>query len=333
MSYSTPSEPDQVLPVYSARDLIASDGANLGDPLGLADDLIAGDVYQLSVGVERASLALTVPDEGAFLIAPETEAGHVGASVALDSCVTFMSPDGAVVEALLLVEHGHDDHSVCDLHVYSLAEMSPRVAYAVVAIDRDAAHMRFAEAACVSFTQGTHITMANGSQRAIEELGTGDRVLTRDHGVQPIRWIGQRTVRAHGAFAPIRIRQGTLNNSRDLIVSPNHRLFVYQRSDQLGVGRAEVLVRAKHLLDGEAVTQTAGGFVDYYQILFDRHEIIYAEGIAVETFLVDHTTRSALPHDVPLGGNGTGNDRAVELNERHLRAHRAAEILRKASVG
>lgn len=333
LSNLTPPEPDQILPVYAARDLIASDGANLGDPLGLAEELIAGDVYLLSIGVERASLALTIQGEGAFFIAPTTEAGRVGASVTLDSCVTFMSPDGAVVEALLLVEHGPDGRSVCDLHVYPLAEMSPRISYGIVAIDRDTAQMRFAEAACVSFTQGTHITMADGSQRAVEDLGIGDRVLTRDHGVQPIRWIGQRTVRAHGASAPIRIRQGALNNSRDLIVSPNHRLFVYQRSNQLGVGRAELLVKAKHLLDGDAVRRTPGGFVDYYQMLFDRHEIVYAEGIAVETFRVDHSTRRALPHDAPIRDNVIENDRAVELSERHLRPHRAAELLRRASVG
>lgn len=302
MSISVPSEFNRILPVHSARDLVASDGANLGDTLGLADDLVAGDVYQLSLGVQRACLALTSTENGSFLIAPSTEAGRVGAAVTLDSCVTFMSSDGAVVEGLLLIEHGADGMSTSDIHVYPLAEMSPRIHYAIVAIDRDSAMIRFAEAACVSFTRGTRITMADGSQQPVERLRIGDRVLTRDHGVQPVRWIGQRTVRAHGAFAPIRIRQGALNNARDLVVSPNHRLFVYQCRDRVGAGRPEVLVKAGHLLDGDAVTRTPGGFAEYYQILFERHEIVYAEGIAAATFLVDRTTRSALPLDVPVQG-------------------------------
>ena len=327
------SEPDQILPVYAGRDLIASDGANLGDPLGPAEELIAGDIYQLSIGAERAGLALEIDDEGAFHIAASTEAGHVGAGVALNSCITFMSPDGAVVEVLLLVEFAPDGRSIGNVHAYPLAEMSSRIPYAIVAIDQDTARLRFAESTCVSFTRGTQITLADGAQRAVEDLVIGDRVLTRDHGVQPIRWLGQRTVRAHGAFAPIRISAGTLNNVRDLVVSPNHRLFIYQRSDELGVGRAEVLVKARHLLDGGAVTRTPGGFVDYYQLLFDRHEIVYAEGIAVETFLIDHTTRSALPPDMEAQSDDPGTDRAVELDERHLRAKRAAELLRRASVG
>ena len=332
MPTSIPPDPNRIQPVYAARDLVASDGANLGDPLGCAEELVAGDVYQLPIGVLCSSLVLTTCENGSFLIAPSTVAGHVGAAVTLDSCVTFMSPDGAVVEALLLSEFAPDG-SICNIHIYPLAEMSPRSDYTIVAIDRDTAMTRFADTTCVSFTRGTHVTMADGSQRPVEDLAVGDRVLTRDHGVQPIRWIGQRTVRAQGAFAPIRIREGALNNARDLIVSPNHRLFVYQRSDRLRAGRAEVLVKAKHLLDGDTVTRTSGGFVDYYQMLFDRHEIIYAEGIAAETFLVDRTTRRALPLDLPVQRNDGGSTRAVELDPRHFRSEHAADLLRKASIG
>lgn len=327
-----PPDPCRILPVHGARDLVASDGANLGDPLGRAEDLVAGDVYQLSIGAVCSSLALAVCENGSFVVAPTTEAGRVGAAVTLDSCVTFMSPNGAVVEALLLSEWGPDG-SVYDIHVYSLAEMSPRTDYAVVAIDRDTATTRFAEMTCVSFTRGTHVTMADGSQRAVEHLNTGDRVLTRDHGVQQIRWIGRRTVRALGAHAPIWIREGALNNARNLIVSPNHRLFVYQRNDRLGAGRAEVLVKASHLLDGDAVTRRSGGFVDYYQMLFDRHEIIYAEGIAVKTFLVDHVTRRALPLDVPVESNAGQSTYAIELDHRHFRWERATDLLRRACIG
>ncbi|SFH34583.1 Hint domain-containing protein [Palleronia marisminoris] len=332
MPASIPPNPYRILPVHGARDLIASDGANLGDPLGPAEDLVAGDVYQLSIGAVCSSLVLSPCENGSFHVAPSSEVGRAGAAITLDSCVTFMSPDGSVVEALLLSEF-RPGGSICDIHIYPLAEMSPRSDYAIVAIDRDTAMTRFAETTCVSFTRGTHVTMANGSQRAIEHLNTGDRILTRDHGVQPIRWIGRRTVRALGALAPIRIRKGALNNSRDLIVSPNHRLFVYQRKDRLGAGRAEVLVKASHLLDGDAVTRTCGGFVDYYQMLFDRHEIIYAEGIAAETFLVDHTTRRALPLDVPVESNAGESTYAIELDHRHFRSERATDLLRRASIG
>ena len=57
----------------------------------------------------------------------------------------------------------------------------------------------------------------------------GDRVLTSDDGVQAIRWIGVTTLRATGALAHIVIEAGALNNEHDLVVSPDHRLFIYQR--------------------------------------------------------------------------------------------------------
>ena len=62
-----------------------------------------------------------------------------------------------------------------------------------------------------------------------------------------------------GEFTPICIKAGTLNNDNDLIVSPDHRLFIYQRSDELGAGRAELLVKVRYLLNGDTVfTQTGG---------------------------------------------------------------------------
>ena len=79
---------------------------------------------------------------------------------------------------------------------------------------------------------------------------------------------------------------------------PNHRLFVWQRQDMLGTGRAEVMVKAAHLINGSTITRLEGGFFDGFQILLDRHEILYAEGIAVESLMVTGQTRPALPEAI-----------------------------------
>tara|TARA_B110000967_G_scaffold63843_1_gene65749 strand:+ start:73 stop:369 length:297 start_codon:yes stop_codon:yes gene_type:complete len=91
-----------------------------------------------------------------------------------------------------------------------------------------------------------------------------------------------------------------------LLVSPDHRLFVYQRQDKLGAGRSEVLVKVRHLVNGDSVYRHDGGFVDYFQLLFDKHQIIYAEGIAAESLQIDPRTRAAVPEDVRVAsGNST----------------------------
>ena len=53
---------------------------------------------------------------------------------------------------------------------------------------------------------------------------------------------------------------------------------------ELLFGESEVLVAAKHLVDGKLVTQDEGGDVTYIHMMFDEHEVVYAEGAATESF-------------------------------------------------
>lgn len=151
---------------------------------------------------------------------------------------------------------------------------------------------------CISFARGTLITLANGAQKPIEDMQPGDRVLTRDHGGQPVRWIGRATLRAVGPFAPVVITMGTLGNAGDLIVSQHHRMFLYQRQKAAGLATSELLVQAKHLVDGERVFLREGGYVDYLSLVFDRHEIIYAEGVPAESLMVNDATVNRLPGEL-----------------------------------
>jgi hypothetical protein len=57
-------------------------------------------------------------------------------------------------------------------------------------------------------------------------------------------------------------------------------------------------VQAKHLVDGETVFIREGGFTDYFSLVFDRHEIIYAEGIPAESLMVNDATVSRLPPEI-----------------------------------
>lgn len=333
----TAIKPAQSIRVYQALDFTVVNGANLGDPVSFADELDLDDTYELRRNAKTCRLSLIAEAGGHFSIAEDTELGRKGADVHLDSCLTLMSANGSTTEMLVLVEvDGNGD--VADVYALPLAPISPRVGYALVGFDHDVARQKYAEVACVSFTRGTHITMSSGAQKPVEDLQVGDAILTRDDGVQKLCWIGQSTVRAVGDFAPIRIRAGALHNENDLLVSPDHRLFIYQRSDKLGAGRAELLIRARHLVNGDSVVLQEGGFVDYFQLLFDEHQIIYAEGIAAETLLVDTRTRQALPEEVTrtltrdAAGHDTRPHQDFEVEENLLKHLDAAELLRLAST-
>ncbi|QPM89296.1 Hint domain-containing protein [Pseudooceanicola algae] len=332
------AQPVTVIPVYLSAALQVVHGVNEGDPLSFADELVPDDIYWFADRARQVRLATVQKPDGRTLVAAEADAGEPGARVHLDCCLTFMSPDGATTEILVLVEVGRDG-AVNEVYALPLAPLRPRVDYQLVGIDRKSARHKLAEVTCVSFTRGTQITMASGLQRAIEDLQVGDRVLTRDQGPQEIRWIGHSTIRATGAFAPIVIRAGELSNTHDLVVSPDHRLFLYQREDRLGIGRKEVLVRARHLINGDTITQQGGGFVDYFQLLFDNHQIIYAEGIAAETLLLDASAQTALLPDLENGysgllpGHTMPDHHDLELTKAELRRPEALQLLRHATTG
>lgn len=333
ISLNSGALPAQSLPVYRAEAFRVHSGANLGDPMSYADELELADVYHLASRSSRGRLAVDVHDN-ALSIAEGTELGKIGADLHLDCVATLMTPDGSTVEILVLVETDTTGH-IENIYVLPLAPLRENHDYALVTVDRENARTRLAEVACVSFTRGTLITLANGLQKPIETLGIGDRVLTRDHGPREVRWIGQQTVRATGTFAPIIIKKGALNNENDLMVSPNHRIFIYQRQDRVHAGRAEVLVKAKLLVNGVNVVQSDGGFVDYFQLLFDTHEIIYAEGIAAESMFVNTQVRPYLPADVQarLSGSSSPHEptRAYEVPDATIGTTMAARLLRAAS--
>jgi len=323
--------PTQTVAVFDARHFIVTDGVAEGEAISFADELVMDDVYQLQSGAKRLPLTLRiVPETHGFVVADGSAVGMAGHQVVLDSCITLMAPDSTTYEALVLVEVVSG--GVEAIYFLPLATLRPHTDYRLVGVDRHAATTRFAEVACVSFTRGTHITIASGKQVPIEDLQVGDRVLTRDDGPQAVRWIGQTTLRAVGDFAPVVITKGALHNEHDLLVSPDHRIFVYQRQDRLGAGRHEVLVKVRHLINGDSVYQRDGGFVDYFQLLFDDHQIIYAEGIAAESLLIDPRTSGAVPKGATKsGGHAHRRHLDYEVQEQLLAQPDAVDLLRKAS--
>lgn len=144
----------------------------------------------------------------------------------------------------------------------------------------------------ICFTKGTHIQTPMGERR-IETLNAGDLVLTLDAGPQPVRWIGTKTVLASSSLAPIHFCSGAIGNTRDLLVSPQHRMLCKGPLAQ-GFGASEVLAPAKSLVDHTNVTVQYGGMVTYVHMLFDAHQIVIANGAPSESFYPEDSGLSAI---------------------------------------
>jgi hypothetical protein len=117
----------------------------------------------------------------------------------------------------------------------------------------------------------------------IETLRIGDKVATFDNGLQKIKWIGKREVEATGLDAPIVFEPGALGNYRRLTVSPQHRMVMNDWRTEMYFGQPEVLVAAVHLVNGTTIRQVSQPKITWYHMLFERHEIIFAEGIRTES--------------------------------------------------
>lgn len=144
----------------------------------------------------------------------------------------------------------------------------------------------------VCFTPGTMIETVIGP-RKIESLRVGDQIVTMDNGLQPILWIGRQSVCATGRFAPIRFCKGAIGNIEDLDVSPEHRILVTGWRAELLFGVDEVLVAAKHLVNGDTIYVRKSAQVEYIHLLFAAHEIILSEGVETESYLPGHAMSRA----------------------------------------
>ncbi|MFD1159343.1 Hint domain-containing protein [Roseovarius aestuarii] len=141
------------------------------------------------------------------------------------------------------------------------------------------------------FTPDTVIATPRGEVR-VQDLQAGDRVITRDNGLQPIQWIGKRGLTAQELqqaphLQPILIRAGSLGHDlpeRDLLVSPQHRILVNNDKTALYFEEREVLAAAKHLTDMEGVAQADAGDVTYIHFMFAQHEVVLSNGSWTESF-------------------------------------------------
>jgi len=157
----------------------------------------------------------------------------------------------------------------------------------------------------ICFTPGTLIATPKG-EVAVEALREGDKVITRDNGIQEIRWVGKRTLeRAELAekphFKPILLKKGCLGHGlpeRDMVVSPQHRVLVASEMTELYFNETEVLVPAKHLTRKWGISQLETLRATYIHLMFDRHEVVLSNGAWTESFQPGEQSLSTMGEDV-----------------------------------
>lgn len=152
------------------------------------------------------------------------------------------------------------------------------------------------------FTPDTMIQTALGV-RKVQDIRAGDLVMCQDKGLVRVRYVRRRLLsRAHletyPNHAPVQIRAGALGPgvpSRDLTVSPQHRILIRSAIAERMFGVPEILVPACQLTAVPGVFQRAVDRpVRFIHLLLDHHGIVMADGAPTETLYLGHETRKML---------------------------------------
>jgi hypothetical protein len=155
------------------------------------------------------------------------------------------------------------------------------------------------------FARGTMITTDRGDV-PVEALVSGCKVLTQDNGFQELilamrRTVGSKELKINTNLYPIRITAGALGSGlpeRDLVVSRQHRMVARSGIVKRMFGSTTVLVAAIRLtkLPGIHVEDTVKN-VEYFHLIFENHEVIFAEGTPTESFLLNSETQKTLSRE------------------------------------
>lgn len=154
----------------------------------------------------------------------------------------------------------------------------------------------------VCFTPGCQIATKSGLID-VADLKVGDLVQTADNGLQPIRWIGRRDLSSEQLakspfLRPITIAKDAFGEGMPhcaMQLSPQHRLLVTGRNLELHFAHSEALAPAKGFisLPGVNIDQTFRA-TSYIHILFDRHEVIFSNGVKSESLFQGKTAIKSL---------------------------------------
>lgn len=145
---------------------------------------------------------------------------------------------------------------------------------------------------------GTNV-LTNKGEVPVEALRPGDLVETADHGLQPIKWvhgqsISQREMMENPKLAPVWVSKDSFGPncpSKDMRLSRQHRILVRTAS----FSEQEVLVPAVKLAHiPEVKIDATYEKITYFHILLDRHEIIMADNLLVESLLLGPQTTKQL---------------------------------------
>lgn len=218
------------------------------------------------------------------------------------SQITWKLRDRLTNEVFVARQDVSTDHEILYAALFSERPLFKNRVYETISVDVPVALSKNTKAPAENSTKaenrlgvarGTTVMTPKG-EVLVERLKVGDCVITQDHGMQTVRFIGSKKITVSEQNAPILFRKGAIKNARDMIVSADRRVVLKGAEAMMLYGVKEVLIPAQKLVNGETNVRSVGGEVEFFQIVTDQHEVIYCEAAANENFMPDENGVSAL---------------------------------------
>ena len=286
VSHPTGAAPPRIsVEAFSADDFRVRLGAAAGAPLGAVGEVAPGDICRLAPRAQPRRLDLAIG--GGPPRSPAADGPDRGVRIVAEH--RLIAEDGETVTVLALRVGG------TGAFVLPLSPLVRGADYTLIGSHARAGGLPLPDRVAAAFTAGTHIVAADGRPHPVERLVPGMPILTRDHGPQRLRSLLRARLRAAGDHAPVVIAPGTIGNAAELAISPYHRILLYRPGGTHGAGSPESFVQARHLVDGARIRRREAGYVDYVSLVFDRHEVIFAEGFPCESLCLTPAVTDRLP--------------------------------------
>ncbi len=281
----------------------SSDASIVGDPIINNSDTPNGTIFQYSGGT---GTTVTLNDTGGNrnVFNDDQETSHVitdgggivanGTQVESESIITVRAldsngnPTGPEIDIYVFSQNGVTQ----DVWGYGTsAPLDPGTSYIKIRGSNTGSSSYSNYITC--FGPGTRIATGDGGAD-VQTLRRGQLVWTRDGGLQPILWICTTEVHGYGSFAPVVFEPGSIGNTRELVLSQQHRVLIKSPATDMLFASPEVFVAAKHLcgLPGVSIRETDR--IAYTHFMFDRHHIVRSNGALTESYYYGDNAKDAL---------------------------------------
>jgi hypothetical protein len=129
------------------------------------------------------------------------------------------------------------------------------------------------------------LLLTAAGERRVGDLRPGDRIITRDAGMVALRGLTRHRLR----LLLVRIRAGSLGHrrpGRDALLPACQPILLRDWRARALFGRAQALVAASRLVDGEFVTHEGSGTRDLCGLDFGAPHILYLDGLELASHAI-----------------------------------------------